>query len=279
MRSWAPPNAPRLSEGLFGVSSGPYPPPPAQLMPSETVPHHNVLQKRVRVRPLLTVIPPCCYNKSSASLTKGVWTRHAPSWGIKHSLPSNIFLLKTHSKDYSHRKFCKHDIFINFVLKKKPNKTETAKETQNKTCWMKTVNSNFFYCLNKEKWHTPSAFLFQIYLTEVKILLYSDSTYNSTAWSIVLFWEVLRLVNWKVWGTLINLTINLLQRNILIHSVYTVNFFLINLLTLTREGYLAIIYYSSFSFSPRISRYFNTNKTSNVCVTEPNSLHFWHIVL
>lgn len=46
-------------------------------------------------------------------------------------------------------------------------------------------------------------------------------------------------------GTLINLTINLVQRNILIHSVYTViYFFEINILTLTREGYLAIIWYS-----------------------------------
>lgn len=148
MPSWAPPNAPRLSEGLFGAGLGPYPPQSAQLTHSEIVPSHNILQKHVRVRPLLTVIPPYCYNKSSVSLKKGVRPRHAPSWGIKHNLPSNIFLLKTHSKDYSHRKFCKQDNFINFILKKP--QTKTAKETQNKTCWMKTVNANFFYCLNKK---------------------------------------------------------------------------------------------------------------------------------
>lgn len=76
--------------------------------------------------------------------------KHAPPWGIKHSLPSNTLLLKTHSKDYSHRKFCKQDNFINFYLKNKTNQTKKhthinktnkqqpnqnkIKETQNKTC-------------------------------------------------------------------------------------------------------------------------------------------------
>lgn len=31
-----------------------------------------------------------------------------------------------------------------------------------------------------------------------------------------------------------------------------------------REGYLVIIYYSLYSFSPQISRYFNNNENSNM---------------
>lgn len=60
--------------------------------------------------------------------------KHAPPWGIKHSLPSNTLLLKTHSKDYSHRKFCKQDNFINFYLKTKQKKSNKKAHThkQNK---------------------------------------------------------------------------------------------------------------------------------------------------
>lgn len=43
------------------------------------------------------------------------------AWGIKQSVPSNTFLLKTHSKDNSHRNFCKQDNSINFIFKKTPN--------------------------------------------------------------------------------------------------------------------------------------------------------------
>lgn len=83
--------------------------------------------------------------------------------GIKHNLPSNRLLLKTHSKDYSHRKFCKQDNFIILKKKKKRAKTkqqnthihtkqkqktkklkEKRQENQSKTCWMKICEEDFF---------------------------------------------------------------------------------------------------------------------------------------
>lgn len=87
------------------------------------------------------------------SLQKGVWTPHTPSWGINNSLPSNTFLLKTHSKDCRHRKFCKQDNFINFKSTPK-----TTKATQNKTCWMKTVKNNFTALTKKNDIHLQHFF-------------------------------------------------------------------------------------------------------------------------
>lgn len=49
--------------------------------------------------------------------------------GIKHNLPSNRLLLKTHSKDYSHRKFCKQENFIILKKKKKKSQNKTTKHT------------------------------------------------------------------------------------------------------------------------------------------------------
>lgn len=188
MQSWGPPNPPCLSEGLSGVGLGPYQlgSRTVRLCPATTYCRKTSgwaqTLRRSHLRATTKALCLCRRESEQLTLPPGAWNS---------SLPSNVFLLKTHSKDYSHRKFCKQDNFLNFIFKRTP---KTTKATQNKTCWMKTVN-NFFYCLSKKKWHTPSAFLIQIYLTEVKILLYSDSTYNSTAWLIVLFWEVLRLVN------------------------------------------------------------------------------------
>lgn len=144
MQSWGPPNPPCLSEGLSGVGLGP----------------HQLGSRTVRLCPATTY---CRETSGWAQTPRGSHLRattkalclcrreseqltlHPGAWN--NSLPSNIFLLKTHSKDYSHRKFCKQDNFLNFIFKRTP---KTTKATQNKTCWMKTVN-NFFYCLSKKK--------------------------------------------------------------------------------------------------------------------------------
>lgn len=95
----------------------------------------------------------------------------------------------------------------------------------------------------------------------------------------MLFWEILRLVNWKVWGTSNKFNNYFAAKEYFNTFCIYCNCFKINLLTLTREGYLVIIYYSSSSFSPQISKYFNTNKNCNVWATEPNSWCYWHIML
>lgn len=189
MPSWGPPNSPCLSEGSSGVGLGPYQFGSCTVRMCSATTYCRKTSGWAQTprgsHLTATTKALCLCRRESEQLTL-----HPGAW---NSLPSNIFLLKTHSKDYSHRKVCKQDNLINFIFKRTP---KTTKAIQNKTCWMKTVN-NFFTALTKKKkkWHTPSAFLIQIYLTEVKILLYSDSTYNSTMWLIVLFWEVLRLVN------------------------------------------------------------------------------------
>lgn len=147
VQSWAPPNAPCLSEGLSGVGSGPCPPQPAQLIHSEIVPSHHVWQENARVSPNPTRIPPHCYNKSSIFAERSLNTSHS-ILGHKTICPQIHLCWKHTAKIAAIENSVNRTISSTLTLKVPP---KTTKATQNKTCWMKTVKNNFFYCLNKKK--------------------------------------------------------------------------------------------------------------------------------
>lgn len=143
MPSWGPPNSPCLSEGSSGVGLGPYQfgSCTVRMCSATTYCRKTSGWAQTPRGSHLTAITKalCLCRRESEQLTL-----HPGAW---NSLPSNIFLLKTHSKDYSHRKVCQQDNLINFIFKRTP---KTTKPIQNKTCWMKTVN-NFFTALTKKK--------------------------------------------------------------------------------------------------------------------------------
>lgn len=107
------------------------------------------MQKDSRVKPLLTEIPHYYYQKSSVS-EEGSPNKACSTLGHKAQFSLKYILLKTHSKDYSHRKFCKQDNFISLISKIKVSPKKPAKEIQSKTYEMNTVNSNFT-ALTKKK--------------------------------------------------------------------------------------------------------------------------------
>lgn len=143
MPSWGPPNSPCLSEGSSGVGLGPYQFGSCTVRMCSATTYCRKTSGWAQTprgsHLTATTKALCLCRRESEQLTL-----HPGAW---NSLPSNIFLLKTHSKDYSHRKVCKQDNLINFIFKRTP---KTTKAIQNKTCWMKTVN-NFFTALTKKK--------------------------------------------------------------------------------------------------------------------------------
>lgn len=194
VQSWAAPNAPCLSEGLSGVGSGPCPPQPAQLMHSEIVPSHHIWQGNARVSPSPTGTLPHCYNKSSVFAEGSLNTSQSILGHKTIACPQIYFCWKHTAKIAVIENSVNRTISSTLSLKVPP---KAQKQPKIRLAEWRLSKRILFTALTKKKkkWHTPSAFLFQIYLTEVKILLYSDSTYNSTVGLIVLFWEVLRLVN------------------------------------------------------------------------------------